>query len=138
MTKNTTAVCYTEGSFIYEGAFNYTDIRNRGLDIVGAIYMEYGSVEIAAQGLMRWAATVLMKLMATESPQAIRTLVVIPDKLSVLPDPGQMTEERLRYFEETCFTKVEVVPLTGKALRLYKAGKDDEALCAVFSTKKGA
>lgn len=138
MTKNQEAVCYTEGSFILEDACDFEEIRINGIDIVGAIYMEYGSVELAVKGLGQWMVAVIEIGLISKLPMVINTLVVIPDKLCKLEKPGEMTEERIRYFMNTCRTAITPVPLTGKALRLYRAGKDKEAIRAALQAKKGA
>ena len=138
MTKNRNAVCYTEGSFILEDACTFDDIRTHGIDIVGAIYMEYGSVELATKGLAQWMAAVTEYMLFSELPMVINTQVAIPEPLCELPKPGEMTEERVRYFKDTCRTVITPVRLSGKALKLYKAGKDDEAIRAALQTKKGA
>ena len=138
MTKNRNAVCYTEGSFILEDACNYDDIRIHGIDIVGAIYMKYGSIELALTGLAQWMATIVEIGLFSELPMVINTKVSIPEPLCELPKPGEITEERVRYFKDTCRTVITPVRLSGKALKLYKAGKDDEAIRAALQTKKGA
>lgn len=129
---------FTTGEFILETDIDILAIRDLGLDTLGAIYLAYGSTDVAAFGLERWVNLILKIRLEHNGPIAIRTYAFIPDPVLPMPNHGKMTKERLQYFKETCKTKVFAQTITGKALRLYKDGKDSEAIRAAFDMNKGA
>lgn len=128
---------YTVDEFILEPDTEYETIRDHGIDKLGAIYMEYRSIEVTAMTITKWAGKILHARLIAKKPLAIRTYVFIPDHMN-LPNPGKKIRERLEYLEQTSRTIIFAEVLTGKALRLYKEGKDTEAIEAAFEKKMGA
>lgn len=121
----------TVDDFILEPNTKYETIRNHGIDRLGAIYMEYRSIEVVAMAITKWAGKILHGMLVANRPLAVRTYVFIPDQMS-LSNPGKKYKERFEYLEQTSKTVICAEPLTGRALRLYKEGKDTEAIKLAF------
>lgn len=124
--------------FILEPDEDYQAIVNHGSYIYSDLFMEYGSSEVAAVGILKWARRVLNERLKTNQPLVIDTYAFIPNPLRQLPFPGKLTKARVKYFLETCRPKINFAILTGEALRLYQAGKNSEAMQAALDMKKGA
>lgn len=124
--------------FILEPDEDYQAIVNHGSYIFSDLFMEYGSSEVAAVGILKWARRVLNETLKTNQPIVVETYAFIPKPLRQLPFPGKLTKARVKYFLETCRPKIHYAIVTGEALRLYQEGKNSEAMRVAFEMKKGA
>lgn len=121
------------GEFIIAPKDDYEKIRDQVLNILGALFMEYNSIEVTGLGITKWAGKVLQAKCLTKEPLAIRIFAATPNSLT---NPGIKLKERWEYFESTCEVDIEAKILTEESLRLYKEGKDTEAIETAFGGQK--
>lgn len=134
-SKETNHINLSYGEFIISPYDDYKKIRDHVTNILGALFMEYDSIEVAGLGITKWADKLWEAKCLTNEPIAIRIFGLTPNSLTYR---GTSLKTRWEYFESTCDVNISEAILTGEALKLWSLYKDTEAIEAAFAMKNGA